>query len=223
MARRAESFPDYRGLVGAVIYQGDDILVDNATQTVTKHVTNPLKRGEVVGAWAVAKRQGMEFPVELLWLSEMKQETGQWGGKPSMMIWKCARAAALRRAFPETFAGTYAREEMLTAKERDEVPVPKAFSAAVSRQAALPAEAATPSQGALESPPAAVAEAGTSMPEPEPEPEPAPAVVAGTELEDLRHLIAAGDKEKAKDLVTAVYKRNKKLGSQLAAELRRAP
>ncbi|MEM7289555.1 MAG: phage recombination protein Bet [Pseudomonadota bacterium] len=59
-----------------------------------------------------------EFAAIKTWNSESKLD-GQWGKMPSLMIAKCAEAAALRRGWPDTFAGIYTEEEMDQARYAD--------------------------------------------------------------------------------------------------------
>lgn len=118
MASRADRFPDFRGIKAAAVYEKDQIEIDAAAGTVM-HKYNPVAkdRGRLVGAWAIAYREGRQLPVEWVDFDEFKQTTregkltGQWGTKEEVMIVKCARAAAWRRAYPNVFGGLYIAEE----------------------------------------------------------------------------------------------------------------
>ncbi|NMO14910.1 phage recombination protein Bet [Pyxidicoccus fallax] len=112
MLARAERFPDFRGIQASAVFAEDDIIVDQGKGEVV-HRFNPAKRkGALVGAWARVVRDG-KLPV-VVWLdfSGYVQQTPLWAKIPTTMIEKCARVAALRKAYPEAFGGLYVREEM---------------------------------------------------------------------------------------------------------------
>lgn len=112
MLSRAERFPDFKGVQASAVYAEDDILIDMGAGTV-KHAFNPAKRkGQLVGAWARAERAG-KLPV-VVWVDFQGyvQQTPLWSKIPNTMIEKCARVAALRKAYPEAFGGLYIAEEM---------------------------------------------------------------------------------------------------------------
>lgn len=112
MLARAERFPDFKGIQASAVYAEDEIIVDQGKGEVV-HRFNPAKRkGALVGAWARVVREG-KLPV-VVWLdfSGYVQQTPLWAKIPTTMIEKCARVAALRKAYPEAFGGLYVREEM---------------------------------------------------------------------------------------------------------------
>lgn len=112
MLARAERFPDFRGIQASAVFAEDEIIVDQGKGEVV-HRFNPAKRkGALVGAWARVVRDG-KLPV-VVWLdfSGYVQQTPLWAKIPTTMIEKCARVAALRKAYPEAFGGLYVREEM---------------------------------------------------------------------------------------------------------------
>lgn len=130
MASRADRFPDYRGIKSGAVYANDKIEIDQEAGTVV-HKYNPAgDRGALIGAWARAFREGRHTPVEFVKLGEYIQKlpdgktTGQWGAKPETMIVKCARAAAFRRTYPNTFGGLYIKEEDQEHEERELNPAP---------------------------------------------------------------------------------------------------
>ncbi|QSQ19289.1 phage recombination protein Bet [Pyxidicoccus parkwayensis] len=138
MLARAERFPDFQGLQASAVFAEDEISLDQGKGEVV-HRFNPAKRkGALVGAWARVVRDG-KLPV-VVWLdfSGYVQTTPLWAKIPATMIEKCARVAALRKAYPEAFGGLYVREE-LPADEAGEVPEAPAQTPA----AALPAKTAT--------------------------------------------------------------------------------
>ncbi len=121
MLARAERFPDFKGIQASAVYAEDEIIVDQGKGEVV-HRFNPAKRkGALVGAWARVVREG-KLPV-VVWLdfAGYVQQTPLWAKIPTTMIEKCARVAALRKAYPEAFGGLYVREEM-PAEEYDTAP-----------------------------------------------------------------------------------------------------
>jgi phage recombination protein Bet len=114
MEGRADDFPDFRGLRAAAVYENDKISVDPSIGEVS-HQFNPVdpKRGRLVGAWGIAYRAGRKTPVEYVRLDEyIDTRNPKWTSSPATMLVKCARAAALRRAYPNTFDGVFLREEI---------------------------------------------------------------------------------------------------------------
>ena len=96
---------------GSAVFAEDEIIVDQGKGEVV-HRFNPAKRkGALVGAWSRVVRDG-KLPV-VVWLdfSGYVQTTPLWAKIPTTMIEKCARVAALRKAYPEAFGGLYVREE----------------------------------------------------------------------------------------------------------------
>ncbi|MFZ5440428.1 MAG: phage recombination protein Bet [Myxococcota bacterium] len=112
MEARADRFPDFRGLRAAAVYAKDQIEIDSEAGTVT-HKFNPVAdRGALIGAWAIVYREGRKTPVEFVRVAEYRQQNAMWAAKTETMIVKCARAAALRRAYPQPFSGIYVAEEV---------------------------------------------------------------------------------------------------------------
>lgn len=151
MLARAERFPDYGGIQASAVYADDEIEMDQGRGDVS-HRFNPAKRkGALVGAWSKVARNG-KLPV-LVWLdfSGYVQQTPLWSKIPSTMIEKCARVAALRKAYPEAFGGLYVREEMPAEEFVDEQPAPAPSPAQTVKSerrqreqpATLPAKTAT--------------------------------------------------------------------------------
>lgn len=112
MLARAERFPDFKGIQASAVYAEDDIIVDQG-EGVVRHSFNPARRkGQLAGAWARVVREH-KLPV-VVWLDFQGyvQQTPLWSKIPTTMIEKCARVAALRKAYPEAFGGLYIAEEM---------------------------------------------------------------------------------------------------------------
>jgi phage recombination protein Bet len=139
MLARAERFPGHRGIMGAAVYEGDEILVDEGAGTVM-HRYDPTKRsGKLIGAWARVSREGKDPLVRWLDFASRAQPTPLWGKDPAGMILKCSRVATLRTAYPEALGGLYVageRPDDVDTGEDAETP------AAVTREKpALPAPA----------------------------------------------------------------------------------
>jgi phage recombination protein Bet len=111
---RALRMPDCEGIMSAAVYAKDDFSFDMRTGEVQRHQGNPFgERGSIVGAWAIVKRAGKMPFVALVRFSEYVDERSfLWKNKPAVMIEKVARSTALRRAYPEDFAGIYDPAEM---------------------------------------------------------------------------------------------------------------
>lgn len=114
MLARAEKFPDFRGITAAAVYAKDTISIDAGLQTVSHSFSPVGDRGALLGAWSRIVREGRE-PV-LVWLdvNGYRQQSPLWDKIPGTMIEKCARVAALRKAYPSIFGGVYIKEEMPT-------------------------------------------------------------------------------------------------------------
>jgi phage recombination protein Bet len=179
MLARAERFPDFKGIQASAVYAEDEIIVDQGKGEVV-HRFNPARRkGSLVGAWARVVREG-KLPV-VVWLdfAGYVQQTPLWAKIPTTMIEKCARVAALRKAYPEAFGGLYVREEM-PAEEYEapqEEPASGAYEVLGNKpgpvKASFPAQAGGPA--AREEPPAPPAQGQLAMEVAAPAPEPAPA------------------------------------------------
>lgn len=165
MLARAEKFPDYEGISASAVYAEDEIVVDQGEGRVV-HRFNPAKRkGSLVGAWARVQRRGKVAVVVWLDFGGYVQQSPLWSKIPTTMIEKCARVAALRKAYPEAFGGLYIREEMPEAEFVEAQPVAAAPSPRVRRQERATEEAQVvdapqlPATGSLEAPRETVAKA----------------------------------------------------------------
>lgn len=111
---RALRMPDCEGIMSAAVYEKDDFSFDMKAGAVVRHEGNPFAgRGSIIGAWAIVKRAGKLPFVALIRFSEYVDDRSfLWKNKPAVMIEKVARSTALRRAYPEDFAGIYDPAEM---------------------------------------------------------------------------------------------------------------
>jgi phage recombination protein Bet len=112
MLARAERFPDFRGISASAVHEKDEIAIDAGAGEV-HHVYSPTAaRGRLLGAWARVVREGKTAVVVYLELGGYVQDSPLWKRIPATMIEKCARVAALRKAYPSSFGGLYIAEEM---------------------------------------------------------------------------------------------------------------
>jgi phage recombination protein Bet len=138
MAARAERFDDYGGIRFGMVYAKDVCEVD-PTGSVNHKYNLTADRGAPIAAWAQVIRDDYFFSPEIVLLKDfiqLKKGNGKEPGgptamwkKPDIMLPKCARAAAYRRAYPRQFADVYAQEEL---PENDHAETPRANKAPTS-------------------------------------------------------------------------------------------
>jgi phage recombination protein Bet len=141
MLGRAEQFDDFRGVTAQAVYTDDEVKI-SAGKGEVHHVFNPAKqRGTLVGAWGRVVKEGHAFPV-VVWLDLVGyiQDSPLWRKMPATMMEKCARMAALRKAYPKAFGGLYSAEEVPPEGAEEEAPSAEPESA---EDAAAPAVSRT--------------------------------------------------------------------------------
>ncbi len=111
MLSRAERFPDYRGTQAAAVFSKDVAEIDAPNGSVA-HKFRPGDRGLILGAWARVEREGRTPTVVWVDFIEVVQTSPTWSKMSPTMIAKCARVAALRKAYPAAFSNCYIPEEM---------------------------------------------------------------------------------------------------------------
>lgn len=109
---RAEEFADLEEVNAQAVYEKDEIQIDGAAAEVAHMYRPGPSRGKLLGAWGRVIRTGKKPVLVWLDLAGYQQNTTTWRGIPATMIEKCARVAALRKAYPSTFGGLYIAEEM---------------------------------------------------------------------------------------------------------------
>lgn len=132
MRARADEMPDYRGIEGDSVYEGDEFLVDaSAGVVIHKYSLQARKKaGNVLlGAWARVEREGRRPSLAYLTVNSRAQSSPFWTKDPQGQIAKCARAHVLRLAYPNVFAGAYIAEEMNREIEVNDPPVQQSASA----------------------------------------------------------------------------------------------
>lgn len=123
MQVRAHRAGDFDGVRFGAIYANDKCAIDFSEGKVVHQAMAGQPRGQLIGAWAIARRKGRDFhPVAHVLFSEYRQKGAMWDGKPETMIGKCARSLALRLAYPYEFAGVFTAEEMGAGIDRDATP-----------------------------------------------------------------------------------------------------
>lgn len=129
----ANRTPGFMGIPGDVVCEKDTFR-KRITETGTPVVTHEYAegppgseaRGEIIGAWAMALRQGRTptyffAPLaEYFPKSESKAKFSPWASQKSAMILKCAQSVALRQAFSIT--GVLGEGEEARAAEVGEAP-----------------------------------------------------------------------------------------------------
>jgi phage recombination protein Bet len=99
---------------GFTIETGVDEYFDPISTTVKKMLRSKC----------VVVRNGKNYPYTAWWDEYVQTNsygvTAQWKTKPYLMLDKCAKAGALRSAFPEWLSGAYTEEEMGSIEKNDQ-------------------------------------------------------------------------------------------------------
>ncbi len=115
--RRANAHPDYEGMECGVTFLNKNGVIDKREGTATYRVAGET----LVGGWARVHRKGRSDSYAEITLDEYDKGQSVWKTMPGVMINKCAKAVALRLAFPSDFQGMYLEEEMGSAPSVIEV------------------------------------------------------------------------------------------------------
>lgn len=115
--RRANAHPSYNGMEHGVVY------LDRIGEVRKREGTATYKAaGEVlIGGWARVHRSDRSDSYAEVSLDEYNKNQSVWKTMPGVMISKCAKATALRLAFPSDFQGMYLSEEMGIAPDVTEI------------------------------------------------------------------------------------------------------
>lgn len=122
---------EFNGIVGDVVHAGDSFTKSSASEMPDHSYTlggvgkdgKPVERGQIIGAWAVAYREGRKATYffaplnEYFPKSDAKAAYSPWSSQVSAMILKCAESMALRKAFSIT--GLVGEDEMGPALARE--------------------------------------------------------------------------------------------------------
>jgi phage recombination protein Bet len=117
--KRAETNPEYDGMMSGVIVKRGDEIVDVEGDF---HFDNDV----ILGGWAKVFFKNRSQPMhKRLRLSRFNTNRSQWAKDPAGMICKCAEADALRSSFPTMLGGMYLREEVeITQQEQRQAKKP---------------------------------------------------------------------------------------------------
>lgn len=104
--KRAEAHPDFDGMEVGVIIENKNGVIEERQGTM-------VYAGEMLyGGWCKVYRKGKRIPYyDSCQLTTYSTDKSRWKKDPAGMIAKCARAAALRKAFPTMLAALYIAEE----------------------------------------------------------------------------------------------------------------
>jgi phage recombination protein Bet len=167
----AMASPDYNGVNGGVIREGDIVETDPIAG-LFKHNFAP-KRGRIIAAWAVAKAKGRDPIICIADYDEYSKANATshtWQDYPSAMIQKVAEIMAMKRQF--NINGLVTEEEISTGlldngtvdKATAETPVNEPAEKNPSKPAEKPAEPTKPAEKPAEKPASKPAEKPASKP-----------------------------------------------------------
>lgn len=118
--RRACKDANYDGIRSGVVVLTNGALERRRGSAVYRQLGD-----ELLGGWAEVRfKDGREPAYAELALADYSTGKSNWAKMPGVMIEKCAKAAAWRLAFPDTFQGMYTAEEMGQAAPAPEAPRP---------------------------------------------------------------------------------------------------
>ncbi len=118
--RRACRDANYDGIKSGVVVLSNGSVERRRGSAVYKQLGD-----ELLGGWAEVRfKDGREPAYAELALADYSTGKSNWAKMPGVMIEKCAKAAAWRLAFPDTFQGMYTAEEMDQAQPQPEAPRP---------------------------------------------------------------------------------------------------
>ena len=106
--RRANAHPSYKGMEHGVVYLDRNGEVRKREGTATYRAAGET----LIGGWARVHRNDRADSYAEVSLDEYNKNQSVWKTMPGVMISKCAKATALRLAFPSDFQGMYVAEEM---------------------------------------------------------------------------------------------------------------
>jgi len=97
--KRAQESPLWNGMTSFAVYSNDDFDMD-VTKGAIDHKPNFKDRGKILGAYAIVKPKGAEFPtIEWADFSTYDKGYNTWKSDPAAMIVKVAETHALKKAF----------------------------------------------------------------------------------------------------------------------------
>jgi len=104
--------PKFKGIQSFPVYEKDDfhVEIEGAEVKNVTHNFNGFNRGKLVGAWAVAEKEGQRPVYAVMPFEEYNTGESTWKSKPSAMIKKVAEADVLKRI--GGISGLVTHEEM---------------------------------------------------------------------------------------------------------------
>jgi phage recombination protein Bet len=106
LLKRAELSKDFDGMESGVVVLSNNVVSNRPGSIV-------LKSEELIGGWAKVIRKNCSIPFySEIPLDVYDTRRSRWLKDPSGMIQKCAKASALREAFPQKCGGLFTAEEM---------------------------------------------------------------------------------------------------------------
>ncbi len=107
LLKRAEVSPEFDGIESGVVLEYPDGEILNRPGSIVP------KKAVLIGGWAIVYRKDLSHPIVAeLQLATFSTGRSRWKIDPAGMICKCAKAAALRDAFPTQVGGLMIRDEM---------------------------------------------------------------------------------------------------------------
>lgn len=99
--KKAQENPEYGGIRSSEVKMNDEFEIDIANNKIVHKITNPTKRGDIVGAYAIVFRKNGEPTVTFVEFSRYVKTNGfsPWKSHPEDMIKKVAELKALKLAF----------------------------------------------------------------------------------------------------------------------------
>lgn len=112
--KAAQAHSEYDYHQSDAVYENDEFDVQDG---LVKHSYKLTNRGNLVGAYCIAKRHKSSRPIYVfVELKEYSTGKSVWNGKPATMIKKVAESQCLRACFQDLLGGTYGEEEMYNAQ-----------------------------------------------------------------------------------------------------------
>lgn len=145
--RRANANPNYLGMEHGVVYMNANGEIKKREGTATYKVAGE----KLIGGWARVHRKDRTDSYAEVSLDEYNRNQSVWKTMPGVMVSKCAKATALRLAFPSDFQGLYLSEEMGVAPDITEIHaevVPEENAHVSEQEPVYDAIVATPEQQA---------------------------------------------------------------------------
>lgn len=117
--RVAESSGFFGGLKSGAVHENDEFSIDLYTGEVSHKIIAPAARGNLVGAWAVARRTDRREPaVEYVEATTYNKGYSTWKSHPDEMLRKVAEVHVLKTLF--IINGVYSEEERASIIEQSQ-------------------------------------------------------------------------------------------------------